>query len=277
MSSALPFRRNREKSFIITWPGDDIVELRFLGETICAPPIGAIAEAKKGRFRFGSAQDERGNYISGTVVIKDRFETTPEGAKKVFDAEYFLFGENIEGQGLTGTNEALMARGLMVVDDVSQVAEAHRIGREMWEEKQAIADDELLRNELARRQRHAINAPGAPVPVALDDQAVKAAAERQKQRTTRNRPSVSDDDLVSALGGVSALGAAARPPVTTKAPVAPVADEALSPADIASHLWKAAKSHSVTLSKPQQQALLDQDPAGMEEVRAVLEGKGIAF
>lgn len=273
MSSALPFRRSREKAFIVTWPGDDIVELRFLGETICAPPIGAIAEAEKGRFRYGSARDAHGNYISGTVLIKDRFDQTPEGSKKVFDAEYFLFGDNTPGKGLTGTNEPLMARGLMVVDDISQVAEAHRVGREMWEEKQAIADDDLLRNELARRQRHAINAPGAPVPVALDDQAVKAASERQKMRTLRNRPSVSDDDLISALGGVSAV----QLPVTTKAPLAPVADDVLSPSDIASHLWKAAKSNSVTLSKPQQQALLDQDPAGMEEIRAVLEGKGIAF
>jgi hypothetical protein len=274
VSTALQFssRKAREKAFIAVWPGDDVVTLEFGGETICAPPIDVVAEAGQGRWRFGSARDERGRAIPGTVLIADRYRDSAEGPQKSFDAEKFLFGNGDPGRGLIGVNELLVARGLMIVDDVSQVAEAQRVGREMWEEIQAKADDDLILRELAFRRDYEAKNPGAPVPPSTNDGAVREAVERRKKRTLLKRPSVSTDDLLAAIGGTAAVASGS----TTPAPVA-VSEPTLSLGDIASQLWKAAKTNSVILTKPQQQALLDQDAAGMEDVRAALQAKGVSL
>jgi hypothetical protein len=271
VSSALQFssRAAREKAFIVVWPGDDIVSLEFIGETVCAPPTDVVATAGQGRWRYSSAKDHQGRPIPGTVLIGDKYTDGPDGTRKSFDAEWFLFGDGTPGKGLIGVNEPLVARGLMIVDDPSQVAEAKRVGREMWEEKQAIADDLLIKGEWERRQRHQEKAPGTPVPVASDDLAVKAAVERQRLRTVKSRSTVSNDDLLAAMGATVA-------PVTTTAPApAPATEASLSLDTIADYLFDTAEQHSVTLTKPQLKGLLKRDVAVMEEVRQALEAKGL--
>jgi hypothetical protein len=272
VSSALQFssRSAREKAFIVVWPGDDIVYLEFHGETVCAPPTDVVAEAGKGRWRFGSARDQSGRPVPGTVLISDRYVDGPEGVRKSFDSEWFLFGDGKPGRGLIGVNEPLVARGLMVVDDVSMVEAAKKVGRAMWEERQAKADDELIYQELTKRKNHEAKYPGAPVPMSSDEQEVKAAVERQKQRAYRNRSSVSTNDLIQALGGVGAPSVAVAPAPSVAAP-APGIDA------IADRLFEAAESNNITLTKPHLKALLGKDPAGMEEVRALLQEKGVSL
>lgn len=275
--STVPNRFLREKKYIGVWPGDDNPVLKYASDELVVPATNEVAEAGKGRFRFGSARDRAGRPIPGTLVIADRYTSDGGTAQKVFDAEDFL-------NGLHSVNEALMARGFRVVNEPEEVESARREGRAAWEDAQQIADEETLRLELARQARWSAKNPDLPVPRGSDDTSVRAAIDRLKNRQVNRPTAVKRDEVVAALGGamtatpsITAADFEAIETATPTAPPEPVKDEGPSIEQIAKHLYEMSEEHSVTLSKGELKGLLSHDATTLESVRAKLEEAGVAL
>lgn len=263
---------NRTRTFILVWPGDEEVAPQYGGEKILIPAREDVAIAydekdpstKGSRYRYGCAF-LNGKPLAGTVIIHDVNVRNPTtgGTVKAFDAEEWC-------KGLEQNNKSLFARGFNVVLDPADVAEAMEVGRPKWERAQEIAWEQEVRDELAR-QKNFKEKNGQPAPQSSSHESVKRAiAGLEKIRRTR-RDAISEDELVSALGGPSV---AAKPAQKLVGPERH--DDEVDLAQAARSLKKAAADAGINLLKTELEGLLDQDPGIMEQVSQKLEKAGVA-
>lgn len=250
MPTPLPFETHTR--VILCWPGDDAVEVTSTGEVVRVPPRHEVFQT--GRWR---AAELNGEPLPGTVEIEDMFGVSRDGGRvKTFDAQQFA-------QLVYDNNQALLDRGFAIVQNASQVPAAQEAGRPKWEEHLAVADEEEIRTEMARRARW--ESQGQPAPPPSSPKSLAAAVKRQEERQKGLlRSGISDDALRRALGQpVQAAPPQPEPPAPQ--PPVPVSPEPAAGAP--ELLVDEAESLNLYLKRDELAGLLRQDPSVIAAVR----------
>jgi hypothetical protein len=284
--SAAPLPFQKPAQYIVCWPGDEREQLKYDGHVIVVPAKDEVAdESPSSPFRFKAARDARGNLIPGTILLHSQSGTTPDGGLKVtFHPEEFL-------KGLYSVNQSLFGRGLQVVTEPSEVADAMQKGRPMWEDRQVSAWEEEVSLERDRRKRYEDS--GQPPPPPTSAASLRRAVEGlERYHRARQEETIPTERLFSALAvSRGALPEAPPPPKpVAPLPIPDVPQPVLAEEDSgevqdaqddlsadAKHLWALCKQHNVELTLNQKEGLLDGNPKTMERVLEKLTKAGVQF
>lgn len=258
-----------KEAFILTWPGDDPISVKWDGEVVMVPDRKTVArtfeEVKGSPYRFGAAVDAAGKPLAGTVAIVDILGTNTEGgAVKMFDARAFAIGIEVNHKGL-------LARGLEVVVDAADVPETLERNREKFEETEEINARAIVAEELKRQSEYE-KKNGIPAPRSSSSEMVTKAMAFLKTRAATPRRSLHDRAEMQAALGFAPDAQRAVAPVAAPV-VAPVEDEA---GVVAEALQTACEEAGVNLTKPELVGLLKKDPAVMKAISEKLEKATVA-
>lgn len=269
---ALSSKYVREQAYILVWPGDKPERIPgWGGESVLMPPCNEVAVAYNEKdkttwnspYRFDSARGRDGQFIPGTVVLKDVIVPNPAtgGLDVLLNAREWC-------EGVEQNNKALFDRGFTIVMDPDQVEDAMKDGRPKWELAQERAWEDTIREELARQKKFE-EKHGQPAPASSSDGAVKEAiAGLAALRARKAQNATSKADLIAALGGPQA-----EAPKKHVLEIKPSEDDLFM---VARELKKAAEAHGIYLKNEELKGLLEADPGVMEAISQKLEAKGVA-
>lgn len=240
-------RYNRLQTHILTWCGDEPLEIAYDAVPILVPPVNKIANLGIGSpYRLPSAVSKNGVPMPGTLVVSDVEEDNEEGGvTRVFKVDDFcLFLERDCSE--------LFSRGFNIVTDPDDVRPAQEEGRPLYEasldaQAAAILDAELMRQKKYEEQ-------GRPVPQAANEKQV-IWAYRHKQKRGAQRPTISKDAILAAIQGGFA-------------PEMPLVEEPTVQIRSAAGLIEECESLGISLNKSELMALIRNKP---DEVAYVLE------
>jgi hypothetical protein len=247
------------ESFILTWPGDEPVEVQWASERILVPGRNEIADTEKkgSRYRFTAALDRAGKPIPGTVALVDDIgpDLVTGGSVKHFDARAYCVG-------IETNHKALLARGLEIVVDPDDVAATIEKNREKYEEDKEASARQTISEELARRAHW--EKQGQPAPRSSSSQAVTEALEfMESRKNVLGRGLHKKEALLAALGATTEAEV-----VPVKAPVVVEEDEATL---VAAALVNQCEEANINLTKPELLGLLKKDTNTMRAVSEKLE------
>lgn len=242
----------RVQSQILTWCGDEILEIGYDGTVICIPPINQVAKVGlRSPYRLPSATTAAGVPLPGTVLIEDVVVQNENGGwKKVFDvSDLCAYLERDEPQ--------LFARGFQIVSDPADVTIVQQEGRPLYEASLDQRAREVLALELSRRKRY--EDAGQPAPPGSNESDVIWAIRHQQMRSARKRQAagveLSTKDIYDAMAGTYNPPAASVPQPQEAPAAAPAATTHVS----AASLIDEADELGVTLSKADLSGLIRGD------------------
>jgi len=239
---------DRTRMYVIVWPGDEDLQLQFDGELFWVPSRDHSADPRdrSKHWRMPSATTPKGEFIPGTIVVKDEYAVIDGNRIKRFDAyEMVTHLESVSGEKVT-------QRGLAVVESWDEVAEAMAEGRPLYEASRDREAEKYLQDELARRAE--LQRMGQPVMPSSSEPKVKWAIAHLQSRGLSRLSAIETDAIRAALSGNAAPAGPAvpRPPI---APATPVAAELAS----AEEIFEQAANVGLTLKKPELEGLLRGD------------------
>ena len=262
---------HRLQEFILVWAGDEAKQIAFDGELFVLPPHDQKAEVGPAApYRYEGVRDALGNMLPGTIAVKDRVDSTPQGGYvKRFDVVEFC-------TWLEDNREDLFAQGLAIVEDAEEVAAAMAVGRPKYERSQDDYAREVLQQELERRKKW--DAKGIPAPQSSSEHKIRWAAQHLENRA-RVAPTLSDDAIRRVLGGgIGTPGPVPALALTVEAePIDPklALDKPLdghTPGD----MYELAEAAGITLTKGEMGKLLRNDleyrAALLKQIAAKQEG-----
>lgn len=227
--------KSKGQTFILTWPGDDEVRVKWNGEVVTIPPHDQIAKTGA---KFRPPVDESGRPIPGAVAVSDIYVNRPgHGRKKQFDAELWC-------QGVSDSKGVLMERGLYIIEDQKDIEAAKKEGRPKWERAKVRQALETLRSEAVRQQE--LKARGLPPVAPQNYERILDAAQVVKKSRER-------DGAIVSLESIQALLGEAGPQTVDVGSEKPVSE------DRAKTAREMAKRAGLTLKKAELEALLDGD------------------
>lgn len=171
---------SRIQSQILTWCGDEPMEVGYDGSLIRIPPVNEIARKGVGSpYRLESATTRQGVPLPGTVLVQDVIQEKEDGGfKKIFDvAEFCAFLER--------DCQDLFARGLAIVSDPDDVRVVQTECRPLYEASLDARAREVIAQELQRRKR--FEEQGQPAPPGSNINDVLWAVKHQRSRASRTR------------------------------------------------------------------------------------------
>lgn len=196
----------RANTYILMWGGDNPFTVTSLGQPVVLPPHDQVAVGREGRYRFSSAVDSDGQPIPGTVVLTDEMSQPGTGQVLSLDARRWV--------DMLETNQPkLFESGFEIVDTPDLVEEKRAAVREAYEIAQDKAADDVIRAELARREKW--ETKGQPAPPPQNANEIQWAMDLKKRNRTRNAQKLAPRaDLLAALGD-NVLGVGTPAPEAT--------------------------------------------------------------
>lgn len=184
---------SRINTQILTWAGDEPLQIAYDGQNINVPPMTETARTGGSSiYRFESARDGKGELIPGTLLLKDvtvqRRDGSYKRALQVTDVCDYL----------TTQRDDLFQRGFNIVGTPQEVAEALEAGRPLYEASQDERARALLASELERRKK--FEAKGQPAPPREDEHNITWAIQHLRARAA-SKPKASVEDIRAALEG----------------------------------------------------------------------------
>lgn len=170
----------RIASQILTWCGDEPLEVGYDGSLIRIPPVNEVAARGVGSpYRLEAAKTRQGVPLPGTVLVQDVIQEKEDGGfKKIFDvADFCAFLER--------DCEDLFKRGLAIVSDPDDVRVVQVETRPLYEASMDARAREILAQELQRRKKY--EEAGQPAPPGSNINDVLWAVRHQRSRANQAR------------------------------------------------------------------------------------------
>ena len=184
---------SRINAQILTWAGDEPLQIAYDGQFINIPPMNGTARTGgTSIYRFESARDAKGELIPGTILLKDVTVPRPDGSfKRALQVTEVC-------DYLSRDRDDLFRRGFNIVGTPQEIAEALEAGRPLYEASQDERARALLASEIERRKK--FEARGQPAPPREDEYNITWAIQHLRARSAA-KPKASMEDIRAALEG----------------------------------------------------------------------------
>lgn len=177
---------------ILCWAGDEPLTLAYNAVRIVVPAIDVVARVAQGAIYTHPAAQLNGRPLPGTAFIEDVIKMNAEGGYVT------LLDVDAVCHYLTSGRDDLFAQGFNVVEEASQVREAHEIGRPLYEAAQDQRAREVLSREMSRQKAYKDRGEVPPPP--LGQKTVAWAMSHLKRRAPAT-PTHKIEDIQAVLEG----------------------------------------------------------------------------